>query len=695
MIHQPAMRLSSIFLRSYPPSLDSILIRLTQLSLVFIDRSHWIIYSSLLLLLLSNVYHHDYHQPIDRPSWSTIVHRPLSTIYCLLELIFHLVFIHRYRSLHRTDPTIIPHPPPSSHLRRDILDGILASFQSTTELRSHLTLWFYHSHPSTPTSISPSLSSDPVHLNSIHLDNAADLLAFMLFSSDLDSLDPAARSKIDDDLIRLQSAIQHTFPPGKNPLIRCMKHSLEPIKAQHRPLFFYLIIKAIRSFIDLIFFLVGFRRFHLPINGTHFTYWFHPGYPRSPSSKLNHPNPPPPIILVAGIVGLISIPHYAIYLLWTSERPIFLVGNSSVSLTITKPDFDLVQVSYPPTQNSKSSLSEPVRMFRRKILTLSEQSKCLKSMLKIHGFSTQVQITPSGESMGGAFLIGHSLGTTVTSYFVRNFRESVVGTLSIDPISIMPYVAHLVRTFVYAEPKTIGEYLVRLIAREIGVATVIQRHFHWHEFVMFTHLDQRRERSSVALLSPPPTRGSKGRLTQRRKIDHHFILSEDDAIVCYRSVSKYLINHITQLDQPNCSVTTLTSTPHAGFLLFQLSQVVKLTLEFLDRPPQDHPTPSPLNMQAPTDLHSSSISISSPHRRRLPSSVFVHRQLVHHPSQPPSYPHQPFDFLVRPTSKLECLSYKPLIIPPRRRGRDIENHRLYTLNDTTTTFHPPHSKSLT
>ncbi|KAA1080205.1 hypothetical protein PGT21_004917 [Puccinia graminis f. sp. tritici] len=495
---------------------------------------------------------------------------PLSllTIYLCAESAFHLLFLHRYRQLHQTKLNLLPPPIPSAALRQQIVDGLISSFQSSSEFRQSLADWFYHIH-----------TLKAVHLHQIHHDNLAQLLASLIFSTPLDSLPPVHRAEIHADIRRTQLAIKHVFKQGLNPQIRSYQHTLDPIQAQHRPLFFYLIIESLRILLHILLSLVGFRRHSIPLNQTSFSYWFHPGL-SNPSSAQH-----PPIILVAGIVGLISVPHYAIYLLWKTRRPIFLVGNLSVSLTLSKPELDLVRVV--PETAINNDGDAPV--YRRKIQTLAEQSLSLKAMLDRHGFPPRSNEHKDTEprQAGGAFLIGHSLGTCLTAHFVRHHPKYVVGTLSIDPISVLPYIPDLVRGFLYTEPKTVGQLLVRVISREIGVATVIQRHFHWFEFVMFPHLDQP---------------GSPLGVSASHR--HHFVLSEHDALVNHAQLARYLA-----MARPNCTFTSLQAAPHAGFLFFYLRPVVHLSLALLASSSphlsRSHPPSPPLPLPAsssPTDL---------------------------------------------------------------------------------------------
>lgn len=86
-----------------------------------------------------------------------------------------------------------------------------------------------------------------------------------------------------------------------------------------------------------------------------------------------------------------------------------------------------------------------------------------------------------------------------------------------------------------------------MIARDLGISTVIQRHFHWFQFVT---------------LEP----------TART----HYILSEEDALVQHEPVAEYLARHFVP-------TTTLKGTPHGGFLFHHFPTVLQHTCHLIQK----------------------------------------------------------------------------------------------------------------
>ncbi|KAG0144190.1 hypothetical protein CROQUDRAFT_724112 [Cronartium quercuum f. sp. fusiforme G11] len=466
--------------------------------------------------------------------------------YSLADSIYHLYFLYCLRLLNSPDfASPLIYPTPSE--RERVLRGVLSSFQNGTQIRECLSQWFYRSGPG-PSNWDG--RSGAVEFEEIRKENLKELIASILFSSTPEDLDKARTAELEEDLDWVASVLDHVFPEGRDESIHCMRMNLEPIKAEHRPLMFYLLIRILRIFVNVCYYIVGFRRGTIRTEGGPFNYWYHPGTLNPTQSSPR----PVPIVVISGLGGIFTLFHYAIGLLWRTQRPMFLVGNESVSLNMfstvhkvsqsgsSKQDLD--QYTDRDERGTRWLTISHASKMRPLVLTLDEQALGLRKMFRRHGFCTVSE--SSEKQQGGAFIIGHSLGTLLTSYFDREESDWVAGTIAIDPISVLTFLPDLVRTFVYATPQTVAELLVRLIAREIGICTVIQRHFHWFQFVT---------------LEP----------TSRT----HYILSEEDALVNHQKVAEYLTRH-------SIPTTTLERTPHGGFLFHHLPAVLERTCSLIN-----------------------------------------------------------------------------------------------------------------
>lgn len=480
--------------------------------------------------------------------------------YSFADSLCHLHFLYCLRTLNSPDFAIpLIYPSPSE--RERVLRGVLSSFQTGDETRECFSQWFYHPNPSV---LIWDGRSGQVEFEDIRLENVKEFVASILFSSIPEQLDQTRTQELEEDIELIESVLDYQFPEGRNQSVQCLRPNLEPIKAEYRPLMFYTIIHSIRLCFNLGFYAFGFRKGTVQTPGGPFGYWYHPGT-LEPSQTAPRPVP---LVLISGLGGIITLFNYAIGLLWRTKRPMFLVGNESVSLNMFSTVHQLMNAGSPETHNQDAEdlNAEDARKerwfnvphssnMRPMVLSLHEQTMGVRKMLRQHGFCPISQSTL--QQNGGAFVIGHSLGTLLTSYLDREASDWVVGTIAIDPISVLTFLPDLVRTFVYAHPTTLGEMLVRLLAREIGICTVIQRHFYWFQFVT---------------LDPTPRT--------------HYILSEDDALVNHQKVVSYLARH-------SIPATTLESTPHGGFLFHHLPAVLELTVKLMKQATPAGPSTPP------------------------------------------------------------------------------------------------------
>lgn len=239
---------------------------------------------------------------------------------------------------------------------------------------------------------------------------------------------------------------------------------------------------------------------------------------------------------------------------------------------------------------------------RSAIPPVSTQSHALRLVLRRHGFVPVREASEGTE--GGAVLVGHSLGTQAVSLLAR--QEGTDGWVSkavfIDPICF--WWPHLLKTFVYKRPETAGELLVRLVAREIGIATVIQRHFLWFQFAAFAR--------PLASKDAPEDDGGEG--TYLSPSNCHFVLSEHDALVRIGEVDRYL----ETVGMPR---THLKDAPHGGFLFsWSRMQTVIDVVDGAQEAPKGPAKKAPAktgSVRRPNRRRTSSISV------RLPSSSTI------------------------------------------------------------------------
>lgn len=112
------------------------------------------------------------------------------------------------------------------------------------------------------------------------------------------------------------------------------------------------------------------------------------------------------------------------------------------SLNPDSVDEDEVELIEKPSLPRWHTVSHSSKM-RPMVLTLDEQATGLCKMLRRHGFCRRSQSSP--HQQGGVLIIGHSLGTLLSSFFEHQEHDWVVGTIAIDPISVLTFLPDLVR----------------------------------------------------------------------------------------------------------------------------------------------------------------------------------------------------------------------------------------------------------
>lgn len=252
-------------------------------------------------------------------------------LYALSEVAFHLLFLQRRRSL------LHPHAHPalpfaSEAERRRVIRRIMEGFGSVDERRRWVEEWFFRRADGEKEWEG---RGGQVRFDELERGNLEDLVAAVLFSADPTHLCPSARQQLSSDVDFVAPYLDASWPAGDDVRadgVEVMRHTLEPIKAAHRPLAFYALVAMSRLCVEGLYFAVEWRKYTVRVEGHDLGYWFHPGWGKK--GKKEEAGKKSPIVIVAGIGGLVTIPHFAIALLWKTRRAVFLVGNESVCTCI-------------------------------------------------------------------------------------------------------------------------------------------------------------------------------------------------------------------------------------------------------------------------------------------------------------------------------------------------------------------------
>ncbi|KAI8971197.1 Alpha/Beta hydrolase protein [Pilobolus umbonatus] len=275
---------------------------------------------------------------------------------------------------------------------------------------------------------------------------------------------------------------QFKIPEGYNPSIECIRLTLDPVEAVHRPLIVYLVMYLTTHTFNVIFlrWVWGFQpgltdsRFQwgllgslMSCSGRKISYWYRPSDQQVTPVVFIHG-------IGTGLLGYIEFLHQLLHM----NRPVFFVELPYVSMRMV---------------DSVPSARETVMEIR--------------DMLKHHGYSKAVYVS-------------HSLGTATTSWIMNLDPGIVSGSILIDPICFLLHYHHVAFNFVHRLPTRWIEYVVHYLAsKEMYISHYISRHFHWFESIYFTQ----------------PMHGPLSNAT--------VFLSENDIIVPSLDVYSYLSKH--------------------------------------------------------------------------------------------------------------------------------------------------------
>jgi pimeloyl-ACP methyl ester carboxylesterase len=291
--------------------------------------------------------------------------------------------------------------------------------------------------------------------------------------------------ELDAYVAELERQLGVAFAHGYNPSLTCIRQMLTPVQSEHRPLVFYAIIALGCLIVDTLFYAIGFRWYSIDVPGRvpTFGYWYHPGSARSTDANSSSV----PVVVVSGLGGLVCMPQFVVGLWLSVQHPLFLVGNPYVGLRLHSTGLVRSRGSRDKEAFERmgsgeegkwwEALREPEKGWESNVLDVAEVASSVRRMLFRHGFISDSERpsrlrTEEGVRKGtsGAVFVSHSLGTALASYLCRADPDLVAGNVLVDPVCLLLHSGGLVRSFLYTTPRTFDQLLVKLFARELGIA---------------------------------------------------------------------------------------------------------------------------------------------------------------------------------------------------------------------------------
>lgn len=206
------------------------------------------------------------------------------------------------------------------------------------------------------------------------------------------------------------------IPEGRNPNLRCMTHTLEPLDRCWKPLGFYLANSTARELGACVLRHFGFV---LRREGA-LEYWFHAG----DEDGADRSAAALPLVVLHGVGGLVPYLPLLLQLRWSQPRWPLLVPLLP-HCSIRTPEYEP-----PPPLDSTVLVAELAAAVRR-------------------------VAAARGQPPRAAFL-AHSLGTAVFASFAKAHPALVARAALVDPICFLLYHKDVVYNFLYRQPKPIG-----------------------------------------------------------------------------------------------------------------------------------------------------------------------------------------------------------------------------------------------
>ncbi|KAG9061423.1 hypothetical protein KI688_007410 [Linnemannia hyalina] len=424
------------------------------------------------------------------------------------ELVFYFMFWKKLARLQEVDRVV--KGVGAKAKRRELFERCLETVEEGEGVKRWIEVWF-----------DTGRTKQPAKFEDIGRANMVTWMAWAFWAAPLEEVaqSPAAIIELNEMIDTIEEVKKIKFTEGYNPNVECIRLSLDPVIASHRPLIYYTLIWSANAFTRIVFLSLGFTRYSGTLDQTHpleqqtkfkpkhrksssfpspgaiaaenrppgdLAYWY-----RTPAKPQN----PIPLVFIHGIgVGLVQYIHLVVALTFIS-RPLILVEVPEVSS-------QLVQAE---------------------CMTPDDTYFVIERILKIHKHPK-------------ATFLGHSLGTMLCAAVCRaspaSSPKSIVhGLILTDPICFLTHhsIAH---NFAYRTPATASELVIDLFAaREIGTSWFIMRRFCWTESIIFPIAWSKRHQKPLVCqgkLSPV--------LPQRTRV----FLSSNDNLMDMSKVAEYL-----------------------------------------------------------------------------------------------------------------------------------------------------------
>lgn len=335
-------------------------------------------------------------------------------------------------------------------------------------------------------------------LDDIRRDNVREFLLWAFFETHEEAAAAAHAAELDGYVATLEDRIGRRFAPGRG-TARSLRLTLEPVTTAYRSLAWYMVI----ALVD------GATHAFLRAHGFRF-------YGRSSAAEVRATFPPRPQELLSRYKSPAPALGYWYYgpagqqkqqqqqQQQESAKPrtrasaaarqdqgqqlpvVFFHGIGVGLLTYLRFLFDLVKAA-----NARSAQDGPgIRIIAVEMLPVS--FRLTSPPLDKRAFLAAFASILDAHGWSDFAIVSHSYGSVPTTHVLTAdgehaaLRRRVAAATLVDPVTIMLQLPHVAYNFTRRRPRTAAEWQLWYFAStDVGVATVLGRHFHWRQNIIW------------------------------------------------------------------------------------------------------------------------------------------------------------------------------------------------------------------
>jgi pimeloyl-ACP methyl ester carboxylesterase len=343
-------------------------------------------------------------------------------------------------------------------------------------------------------------------ISDIHDENMVEFIAYGFYSKNAEELTASEKARIKSFLRDTCDTYGISFVEGYNPDVKFMGHTIEPIRAFHKPLLLYLLMELVGMCSHGVLYCYGFRK----MKQGGITKWIY--RPRMCDDTKT------PIVFLHGIgLGVLPYIHFIISIISMEKNRLFM----------------LVEMRH-----------VTMRVYSDDAPNLTSLANDIVDAMKYIGYEKGI-------------FIAHSYGTFVLSQILQSRNSSVEQAFLIDPVCLMTCHPKLTSNFVYRNfqgpPVSFKRFmdLVQFVfSRDLTLAQTFCRRFNGMEIMIWPEDLPKHVKNVIVLSGQDPLIPTDLVQEQFKEVDHTVIVVNSNhthgQFLSDFQYLKYLVNHVVK-----------------------------------------------------------------------------------------------------------------------------------------------------